>query len=85
MGPVLTILFVLTVANSDMAVFYENYAFSILVLSTKKGYFSFLKKGFRFPEKIKALKRFKISNDCSIKSCRSLKWRAILKIPNRGF
>ena len=37
MDAVLTILFVLTVAYSDMADFYENYAFLILVLSTKKG------------------------------------------------
>ena len=47
---------------------------SILVLSTKK---TFLKKGF----KVKALKSFKISSDCHIKACQSLKWRAILKNP----
>ena len=29
----------------------------------------------------KVLKLFKISSDCHIKACRSLKWRAILKIP----
>ena len=42
---VVTILFVLTSA-SDMAVLYENDAFSILVLSTKKRYSSFFKKVF---------------------------------------
>ena len=40
---VLTILFVLTLA-SDRAVLCGNVAFSILVLSTKKGYFSFLRR-----------------------------------------
>ena len=47
-----------------MAVLYENNAFSILVFSTKKWYSSFLKKGFRFPEK---LKMFKISTDVTEK------------------
>ena len=49
---------------------------SILVLSTKKQYFSFQK----IYVKVKLLKSFKISSDCHIKACRSLKWRAILKI-----
>ena len=31
--------------------------------------------------KVKVLKSFKISSDCHIKACQSLKWRAILKIP----
>ena len=56
---------------------------SILVLSTKKQYSSFV-KSLRFSEiyfKVKELKLFKISSDCHIKACRSLKWRAILKIP----
>ena len=43
----LTILFVLTLA-SDMTVLYGNDALSILVLSTKKQYSSFLKKVFIF-------------------------------------
>ena len=56
---------------------------SILALSTKKRYSSFL-KSLRFQKiyfKAKVLKLFKISSDCHIKACRSLKWRAILKIP----
>ena len=28
------------------------------------------------------MKSYKISNDCHVKACRSIKWRAILKIPN---
>ena len=61
---VVTILFVLSLA-SDMAVWYGNDAFSILVLSTKKRYFSFLKKVFVFHKiyfKVKLLKTFKIFN-----------------------
>ena len=61
----LTILIVLTLA-SDMAVLYGNDAFSILVLSTKNRYSSFLKKVFVFQKicfKIKVLKTFKISTD----------------------
>ena len=48
---VLTILFNLSLA-SDMAVLYENDAFSILVLSTKKQCSSFFEKGSRFPENL---------------------------------
>ena len=33
-----------------MAVLHANNAFSILVLSTEKGYSSFFEKSFRFPE-----------------------------------
>ena len=57
---------------------------SILVLSTKKQYYSFLKRVCVFHEiyvKVKVLKLFKISCECHIKACRFLKWRAILKIP----
>ena len=74
---VLIILFVLTLAA-------ENDTFSILVLSTKKRYSSFWKKVFVFQKicfKIKVLTTFKISIDVHIKTCRSLKRRAILKIP----
>ena len=46
-----SILFVLT-SVSDMKDLYRNVAFSILVLSIKKRYPSFLKKGFRFPENL---------------------------------
>ena len=48
----------------DMAVLYENDAVSILVLSTKKRYSSYLKKIFIFQKicfKVKVLKSFKIS------------------------
>ena len=57
---------------------------SILVLSTKKWYSSFLKSVCLFQKiyfKVKVLKSFKISSDCHIKAYRSLKGRAILKIP----
>ena len=84
---VITILFVLTLA-SDMAALYGNDAFSILVLPTKKRYSSFLKKVFVFQKicfKVKVLKTFKIFSDCHIKTCRSLKRRAILKIPSTVF
>ena len=50
-----------------MAVLYGNDAFSILVLSTKKRYSSFLKKVFVFQKiyfKVKVLKTFKIFTDC---------------------
>ena len=82
---VIIIPFVLTLA-SDMAVLYRNDAFSILVRSTKKRYSSFLKKVFIF-QKIcfKVLKMFKIFTDRQIKTCRSLKRRAILKIPSTVF
>ena len=50
-----------------MAVLYGNDAFTILVLSTKKRYSSFLKKVFVFQKiyfKVKVLKTFKIFTDC---------------------
>ena len=56
---------------------------SSLVLSTKKRYSSFLKCVSVFQKiyvRVKVLKSFKISSDCHIKACRSLEWRAILKI-----
>ena len=84
---VLTFLFVLTLA-SDTAVLYGNDAFSILVLLTKKWYSSFLKKVFTLQKicfKVKVLKTFKISADCLIKTCRSLKRGANLKIPSTDF
>ena len=61
---------------------------SILVLSTKKRYSIFLKSACIFQKihfKVKVLKSFKIFSDCHIKVCRSLKWRAILKIPSTFF
>ena len=63
-----------------MAVLYGNSALSRLLLSTKKRYSSFLKKLFVFQKicfKVKVLKTLKISTDCHIKRCRSLKRRAI--------
>ena len=71
-----------------MAVLYGNNAFSILVLSTKKRNSSFLKKVFVLQKicfKITVLKTFKISTDGLIKTCRSRKRRAILKIPSTVF
>ena len=69
--------------NSKMAVLYGNDALSILALSTKKRFSSDLEKGFRFPEnlfQVRVLETFKVSTDCHIKTCRSLKRRAFLKI-----
>ena len=73
---------------SDMVVLYGNDAFSLLVLSTKKRYSSFLKKVFVFQKicfKVKVLKTFETFTDYHIKTCRSLKRRAILKIPSTVF
>ena len=68
-----------------MAVLYGNDAFSILVLSTKKRYSSFLKKVFVFQKICFKVKLFKFFTGCYIKTCRSLKRRAILKIPSTFF
>ena len=57
---IVTILFALTLA-SDMVVLYGDDAFSILALSTKKSYSSFLTKVFVFQKicfKVKLLKTF---------------------------
>ena len=35
--------------------------------------------------KVKVMKTFKMSSDCHIETCRSLKWRAILKILSTVF
>ena len=70
------------------AVLCGNIAFSILVLSTKKRYSSLLKQVFVFLKicfKVEILKTFKIFSDYHIKTCRSLKRRAILKIPSTVF
>ena len=74
--------FVLTLA-SDRAVLNGNGAISILVASTKKRYPSSLKKVFvlqKISFKVKVLKTFETFTDSHIKTCRSLKRRAILKI-----
>ena len=78
---VLTILFVLTL-DSEIAVINGDDAFSILIFSTRKRYSDFLKKvfGLKVCFKIKVLKIFKVSTDCHIKTCQSLKRSAILKI-----
>ena len=61
---------------------FGNVTFSILLFSTKKQYSSSLKKVFVFQLicfKVKISITFKISSHCHIKTCRSLKRRAILK------
>ena len=58
---------------------------SILVALTKKLYSSFLKKVFVLCFKVKVLKTFETFIDCHIKTCRSLKRRAIMKIPSTIF
>ena len=73
--------FVVLTLAFHRAVFYENITFSIIVLSTKRRYSSFL--FFVFQKtffKVKALNIFKASTDCQIKKCWSLKQRAVLKI-----
>ena len=70
-----------------MVVLYWNDVFSILVLSIKKQYSSFLKRGFVFQKiyfKVKVLKMFKNAY-CHVKTCQSLKQRAILKMPSTIF
>ena len=70
---------------SDRSDLYRNFALTIVVLSTKKLYPSFLKTVYVFQNicfKVKVLKMFKITSDWHIKTCRPLKWRANLKIPS---
>ena len=60
----------------------------ILVLSTKKRYSCVLKRVCVFQKfffKVKVMKKFKLSSDCRIKTCQSLKRRAILEIPSAVF
>ena len=78
------ILFVLILA-SDKAVLFRDVGFSILALSTKNQYSSFFERVGVFQKsylKVKVLKTFNIICDCHMKTCRSLKRRAILKIPS---
>ena len=78
---VVATLFVLTLA-SVRAVLNGNDVFSILMVSTKHRYFSFLKKVFVFQKiwiKVNVLKTFKTSNNCHIKTCRSLTRRVFWK------
>ena len=84
---VLPIQFALTLAF-DRAVFYGNVRLSFVVFSTKTSYFSSSRKYFDFQKtcfKVKVLKTFKILSDYHIKTCRSTKRRAILKIPRTAF
>ena len=72
---IITILFVLTLVSDR-------------VVSTKKRYSSFLRKVFvsqKICFKAKVLKKFETFTDCHIKTCRSLKRRAILKISSTVF
>ena len=67
---------------------YENAASSILIFSTKKRFFSVLKNVFVFEKicfKFKVLKTFKTFSECHIKTYRSLKRKAILKIRSTVF
>ena len=79
----LTITFVLTLVF-DMAVLYRNDLLSILILSIKKRYSSFLKK-VSFFQKItfKVLKTFKIYIACHIKTLQCLKSRAICRVKTK--
>ena len=71
---------------SDRAVLNGNDVFSILVASAKKSYSSFLKKVFqKLCFKVKVLKTFETFTDRDIKTCQSVKRRAILKMPRTVF
>ena len=70
-----------------MSDLYGNGVFSILMLQLKT-VLQFFEKGFVFRKicfKVKVLKSIKIFTDRHIKTCRSLKQRPILKIPNTVF
>ena len=76
---VLHILFVLTLVF-DKPVLYGNVAFSIIVLSSKKQYSSFLKKELVFQKtcfKAKVIKTLKIPSDDHVKTCQSLERKAM--------
>ena len=93
-GPFCTQHFVLTLA-SGMAVLHGKDAFSILVLSTKKRYSSFLRKIFVLQKicfkviVLKILKTFKISTDCHIKlpdlSNGELFWKSLVPFLGRTY
>ena len=72
----------------SISVLYGNVALSFVVLWIKKQYSSFLRKVLVFPKtsfKFKVLKNFKIPGGWQIKTRRSLKRRAISKIPSTAF
>ena len=71
---------------------YGSDVFSILVLSTKKLCFSFLKNVSVFQKicfKVKVLKTFKVSTDCHIKSANLLNggsfWKSIVRFFRRAY
>ena len=67
-------------SDSNRCVLYGNCTFQVLALSTKKWYSSFVKSVSAFQKtcfRVWILKIFKISSDCLIKTCLTLKWRAI--------
>ena len=71
-----------------MAVLYGNDAFSLLVLTTKKRYSNFLKKVLVFQKicfKVKKYWNRSKFPQFVTKTCRSLKQRAIFKIPSTIF
>ena len=73
---------------SDRALLNGNDVLSILVVSFKKRYFSFLKNVVVFQKicfKVEVLKTLETFTDCHIRTCRSLERRAILKIPSIVF
>ena len=87
-GPFCTPHSILLTLASDRTVLYGIDAFSFLVVSTKKQYSSFLKNVFVLQKvwfNVKVLKTFKISSYCYIKTFRSLKRRAFLKIHSTVF
>ena len=83
LGPFYTSHSVLLTLALDRVVFY-----GYVTLSSKTWYSSFVKKFFVFQKtcfRVKALKMFKISSDCLIKICWSLKRRGVLKISSAVF
>ena len=84
---VLPILFVLTL-TSWKTVLYGNITLSVLVFYTKNLHSTFLKKVFVFWKiyfNVKVLKTFIAVSDYHMKTCRSFKRRAILKISRTIF
>ena len=77
---------------SDRAVLNGNDVFSILVVSTKKQYSSFLKKVFviqKISFKVKVSKTFETFTDCHIKTCRCLNgglfWKSLAPLFRRPY
>ena len=73
--------------GKDMPI-YQSHLNTLSVPLIKNRYSNFLEKVFVFQKiffKVKVLKTFKISSDCYIKTCRSFKWKAILKFSSTAF